>query len=204
MTTRTDEDPGKHPDIQDCANVPWHLCRVHSACFIDRGFSRHDLDDVKIFRECILRLPRVEIAQIVTAIQTVCYRGLDNQLPGLPVFDGTRLFKFEHFQCIDGCPVDAESASEKLKLLQDITSSSGLFPGSYWISGITKGKRISVGGEATVSLGHHRSKAIVVREFHPVELSGFGGPEIERMKQVRPFHCCTTWLSLVIRICVRL
>jgi hypothetical protein len=85
-------------------------------------------------------------------------------------------------------------ASQKLKLLQDISSLSGLFPESYWIFKVTKGKKISVGGEATVYLGYHGGKTIVVREFHPVESSGLGEPETERMKKVRSFYCCAIWL----------
>lgn len=89
--------------------------------------------------------------------------------------------------------MNAESASQRLRLLQDISSWSGLFPASYWISDITKGKKISVGGEATVYLGHHGGEAIVVREFHPVdsESGGFDEARVERMKKARPFHCCT-------------
>ena|ERR1700733_14085506 len=81
----------------------------------------------------------------------------------------------------------AERASQRLKLLQDISSLSGLFPESYWISDVTKGKKISVGGEATVYLGEHRGEAIAIREFHPLESSGLGALDIGQ--KVRLLHC---------------
>ena len=80
--------------------------------------------------------------------------------------------------------MDAESASQRLKLLQDISSSSGIFPGSYWIPNIIKDKRIFVGGEATVFAGYHNGKAVVVRVFHP--LNEPSEAELEYMKGVRP------------------
>ena len=83
-----------------------------------------------------------------------------------------------------------EVASQRLKLLQDISLSSGIFPESYWVSDVSKGKRVSVGGEATVYLGHHRGEVVIVREFHPVESSGLAEREIERVKKVNPFIAC--------------
>ena len=37
-------------------------------------------------------------------------------------------------------------------------------------------------------LGYRGGEAVVVREFHPVDSSELGEPEIERMKKVRPSH----------------
>jgi hypothetical protein len=162
MASELEEDSRQHPDAQDSISVSWHLYHIHPACFVGGAFPEHSLNDIRTFRECITRLPRSEMTNIVTTIQT----------------------------CIDSCPMDAESASQRLRPPQDTSPRSGLFPASYWISDITKGKKISVGGEATVYLGHHNSEAIVVREFHPVESNGFDG-ERERMKKARPFHCCT-------------
>ena len=82
-----------------------------------------------------------------------------------------------------------ELVSKRLKLLQDVSSSSGIFPEPYWVSDVSKGKKISVGGEATIYLGHHRGEVIIVREFHPVESIGLG-PEIERVKKVSSFIAC--------------
>jgi len=77
---------------------------------------------------------------------------------------------------------------------------SGHFPESYWISGVTKGKKISVGGEATVYLGEYRGETIAIREFHPLESSGPGGPDtaserVKIQKKVRLFRCtaCLPW-----------
>ena len=81
--------------------------------------------------------------------------------------------------------VDEASTSERLKLLQDIGSSFDLLPESYWVSHITKGRRISVGGEATVYFGDRGGEAVVVREFHPVESDGMNEPEIDHVKKVR-------------------
>jgi len=84
--------------------------------------------------------------------------------------------------------MEAELTSQRLKLLQDISSSSGLLPKSYWISGVTKGKKIFVGGEATVYLGHRGGEIVVVHEFHPVQSRGLDRSGIECMKKVRSFH----------------
>src|ERR1700733_129892 len=85
-------------------------------------------------------------------------------------------------KCIDGCAMDAESSSKRLKLLQDISSLSGLFPRQYWISDITKGDRISGGGEATIHCLRDSTTA-VIREFHlPLRIR-----EAENVKRVRSF-----------------
>ena len=81
--------------------------------------------------------------------------------------------------------MDPASTSERLKLLQDIGSSFDLLPESYWVPRITKGKRISVGGEATVYLGDRGGETVVVREFHPLESDGLNEPEIDHVKKVR-------------------
>jgi len=137
-----------------------------------------------MFRENILQLPKSKIAGIVTTIQKV--------LILLTLCDlKPSLTQIHAFQCIDTCLMDTiELASKRLKLLQDISSSSGIFPEPYWVSDISKGKRISVGGEATIYLGHRQGEVIIVREFHPVESSGLTKPEIERMKKVSPFIVC--------------
>ena len=57
------------------------------------------------------------------------------------------------------------SSTQRLKLLQDISSKSGLFPSSYWILDVKKGERISYGGEANIYVGRHRDRAVVVRQF---------------------------------------
>ena len=78
--------------------------------------------------------------------------------------------------------MDAESSSQRLKLLQDISSLSSLFPQPYWISDITKGRRISGGGEATIYCLRD-STAAVIREFHlPLRIR-----EAEKVKRVRLF-----------------
>jgi len=187
MVSLTDGDSYSwRPDTQDSANIPWHLYRIHPVCFTNRAFSEDEFDDVRVFRESIIRLPEREIASIVTVIQKVRHHVSDNLLF---VFNGTHLFKLTPFQCINGCSMEGELTSQRLKLLQDISSSSGLLPESYWISGVSKGKKIFVGGEATVYLGHRGGEVVVVREFHPVQSGGLDKSEIERMK-VCSFHCC--------------
>ena len=68
-------------------------------------------------------------------------------------------------KCIDHCSVGDSSSIQRLKLLQDISSKSGLFPSSYWILNVKKGKRISCGGEANIYVGCHCDRAVVVRQF---------------------------------------
>ena len=88
--------------------------------------------------------------------------------------------------------MDEDSTSRRLKLLQDISSSSGLLPESYWVLDVTKGRRISSGGEATVYIGRHRDRAVVVREFHPVDPSeGNRGAPNNLAKVCQPdLICC--------------
>ena len=182
------ESPHRHPDTQDSTNIPGHLYLIHPECFAGCAFSQEDLEEIKKFRERIIRLPKDDILKIVTGIQTVRYHVSQNLFL---VCDSPHRCKFEQCQCIDGCSIDPESASQRLKLLQDVSTASSLFPKSYWISDVTKGKRISAGGEATVYLGHHIGQTVVIREFHFVELDEFDGSEIERMATVRSLHCCT-------------
>ena len=67
------ESPRALPDTQDSASIPWHLYRIHPACFAACAFSQEDLADIKVFRESISRLPKDEILKIVTGIQMVRY-----------------------------------------------------------------------------------------------------------------------------------
>jgi len=69
-----------------------------------------------------------------------------------------------------------------LNSFKDISSLSGLFPRPYWISNITKGKRISGRGEATIYCLRN-STATVIHEFHlPLRIR-----EAEKVKRVRLF-----------------
>ena len=67
-------------------------------------------------------------------------------------------------QCIDTCFMDIVQAKERLQLLVDLSSSSGLFPEAYWISDVTKEECIVDGGEVTVYRGHHLGHVVAVRE----------------------------------------
>jgi len=79
--------------------------------------------------------------------------------------------------------MDAQSTSQRLKLLQDISSLSGILPDSYWISDITKGKRISSGAEAIVYRGQQGNRTVVVRQFHHAESDI--DSELRNISQVR-------------------
>ena len=93
------KDSHSRRDTQDSANIPWHLYRIHLVCFTNRAFSEHDFDEVRVFCESIIRLPKREIANIITLIQKVCHHGLDNLLL---VFNGTHLFKLSRCRSIYG------------------------------------------------------------------------------------------------------
>lgn len=62
--------------------------------------------------------------------------------------------------------MDGSSNSQRLKLLQDICSLSRLFPESYRILDVEKGKEISHGAEANIYAGQHGGRAVVIRAFH--------------------------------------
>jgi len=149
-------------DSPNSTSVLRHLYHSHSACFASGALSQPSLDS-QIFRESVIHLSKSDIAKVVSGIQA----------------------------CIDDCSMVPESASTRLKLLQDISTSSGVFPENYWISPVTKGERISNGAEATVYLGRHRRKAIVVREFHTEDWSGSREAEIEDVKKVLSLGCST-------------
>ena len=181
-SSRKEETSHNHPArTLEPTSVPWHLYRTHTPCFGGRIFSRASLDEMKIFRDSVIRLPEREIEEIITAIQTVrCHI--------FPVFYGPLLSKLVPLQCIDGCLMGTKSTNQRLRLLQDISLSAGLLPRPYWVSDVIKAQRISVGGEATLYLGHHRGEGIVVREFHPVGPSRSTEPEMKRVKAVSSFH----------------
>ena len=61
----------KYPDTQGSTNLLWHLYLTHPKCFDECPLAHDDLDEMKIFRENVLQLPKVKIAKIVTTIQTV-------------------------------------------------------------------------------------------------------------------------------------
>lgn len=66
-------------------------------------------------------------------------------------------------QCIDGCSIDAIQTSERLQLLVDLSSSSGLFPEAYWITGVTKEEHIT-DKDVTVYRGRQLDRVVIVRE----------------------------------------
>ena len=58
-----------------------------------------------------------------------------------------------------------DAASQRLKLLRDISSDLGCFPKSYEISDVSKGDQISRGGEARLYIGSYRDRTVVIRRF---------------------------------------
>lgn len=78
-------------------------------------------------------------------------------------------------QCIDGCDLDAGPRCQRLKLLQDISSVSGILPRNYRITKVSRGSRIGGGAEATVYYAKHEGAAVVVRQFHPPPHNDWNG-----------------------------
>jgi hypothetical protein len=185
-------DPRQRSRIR-ASDLPLHLKLSHPRCLAN--VDQHALLGGQISRSSILRLSQSDITTLVTGIQSVCAYLLNNFFiysPHLTVCGVP--------QCIDECLMDADLTSQRLKLLQDVSSSSGLLPRPYWISDVTKGKRISVGGEATVYLGLHSGETVVVREFHPVAPGTLSTPAIEHTKKVRPFDLSCFLQSPVITL----
>jgi len=75
-------------------------------------------------------------------------------------------------QCISQCEL-REGQEQALKLLQDICPSSLMFPPSFWITGVVRGRRIAAGGEATTFDGTHRGRPVVIRLYHPPKAGGW-------------------------------
>lgn len=69
-------------------------------------------------------------------------------------------------KCINDCRLDEGVVPRRLKFLQDVCGESGQCPASYWLTGVTRGKRCGVGGEATIYEGMYNGRCVVVREFH--------------------------------------
>lgn len=67
---------------------------------------------------------------------------------------------------MDVCALNDELAGMRMKQLQNICTQSLLFPPSYWITGVVKGKRIAAGAEATVYQGVYQGTDVAIREFH--------------------------------------
>jgi hypothetical protein len=164
-----------------------HLRRSHSGCLAGLSpvaIAKLGIDDIRIFRSTVCQLPPTEVAKVIIGVQEVrayIFRTvLDLSYPGANAS-----------QCIDGCmPMSAEMTSQRLKLLQDISSSSSMFPESYWISNVTKGDIISSGAEAIVYIGHHRDRAVAVRQFHIVDASALDDSELDNMVKVRTHSTC--------------
>jgi hypothetical protein len=77
MTARIGGASREHQDTQGPTNLTWHLHRKHSKCFNGWALSHGGLDDLKILRESILQLPKSQIVEIITTIQTVRCDALD-------------------------------------------------------------------------------------------------------------------------------
>ena len=75
MASPAEEDSRKHPFRQGSVNIPRHLCHSHSTAFASGAFSQRDLDGVRVFRASVVKLPKSEIANVVTSIQMVRPRG---------------------------------------------------------------------------------------------------------------------------------
>jgi len=60
--------------------------------------------------------------------------------------------------------MDATWTGERLQLLVDLSSSSGLFPEVYWMTGVAKEECIAYGDEVNVYRGRHSGRAVAVRE----------------------------------------
>ena len=93
----------EHPVRQGSVNIPRHLCHSHSTAFASETFSQHDLDDMRVFRESVVKLPKSEIENVVTSIQMVRPVDRDTSVHPHPKC----LIERRSFQCIDGCTMDA-------------------------------------------------------------------------------------------------
>lgn len=99
-------------------------------------------------------------------------------------------------QCIDGCSLDDGSASNRLKLLQDICSLSGLLPEMYWVKNVSRGRRVAAGGEATVYKALYQNSNVVLREFHPPPHNDWteaGGRQISQVSKPQ-----TNWIRFIV------
>lgn len=71
------------------------------------------------------------------------------------------------------CLADSSDAAihvAVLRLLQDVCSTSGELPASYWLTDVTVNYRdcIGRGGEALVYMGTYKGSTVVVRQVSPL------------------------------------
>jgi hypothetical protein len=155
--------------------VSYHIWSSHKTFFLDPPLPPSNvnsiavaLDDTGSFRSAVERLPLANKAKIITGVQMV--RIPINRVP-FPVFKA-----FAFAQCIDNCLMDAAWTGERLQLLVDLSSSSGLFPEAYWMTGVAKEECIAYGDEVHVYRGRHSGRAVAVRE-HRVSRSELYDPQ---------------------------
>lgn len=56
----------------------------------------------------------------------------------------------------------------------------------YWISGVTRGRRLASGGETTVYEGDYRGRAVAIRKFHRPPGGDWESPAGRSAVMVRP------------------
>lgn len=61
--------------------------------------------------------------------------------------------------------LDADTKVRSLRLLQDLSASSGRFPSFYWLEDVRKtgSRRVSFGGEASIFTGTHHGRQVAIR-----------------------------------------
>lgn len=68
---------------------------------------------------------------------------------------------------MDHCDLEVPIIPYRMKFLQDVCGESRQCPDSYRITGIIRGRRYAVGGEASIYSGRHGERDVAIREFHP-------------------------------------
>jgi len=115
-----------------------HLEHFHSACLGGVDRIPNVMNDMEKFHSAVLRLPQTDAVKVISCIQ----------------------------ECIDHHSMSRNAASQRLKLLRDISSDLNCFPKSYEISDVSTGNELSSGGEARLYVGSHRDQTVVIRRFH--------------------------------------
>ena len=142
-----------------------HLELSHSACLGGVNRIPNVMNDMGKFHLAVLRLPETDAVKVISCIQEVrCPRQMIP--PQLRTGTHINLSDACRSKCIDHCSMCEDAASQRLKLLRDISSDLGCFPKSYKISDVSKGDEISSGGEARLYVSSYRDRTVVIRRFH--------------------------------------
>lgn len=87
-------------------------------------------------------------------------------------------------QCLNLCDPTPGADSSVLTYLHNLCVNSLVVPTSYWVTDVSRGRRLAAGGEAAVHEGISILRAVAIRDFHPPIGGGWSSDEGRRIIKV--------------------